>query len=241
MLTLQEEDFESEVKVVVVGNGCVGKTSMIKQFCKGQYSDEYKKTIGVDFLEKHQFVQALEEEVKLMLWDTAGQEQFHSITRSYYRGAKAAVLAFSTTDRESFNAIPLWKHKVEEECGPIPMVLVQNKVDLLEEAVISRQEAEELANELGLRFYRICVKQNLYVSDVFEYLAEIYLQKDPSQCSQTPRISIIGKPPSVPTLNFPPRIGPEVVDPLYVTSTKVTDIRRHRRGRSRILSDCTIL
>nr|PNR63214.1 hypothetical protein PHYPA_001639 [Physcomitrium patens] len=171
MLTLQEEDFESEVKVVVVGNGCVGKTSMIKQFCKGQYSDEYKKTIGVDFLEKHQFVQALEEEVKLMLWDTAGQEQFHSITRSYYRGAKAAVLAFSTTDRESFNAIPLWKHKrfrlscrkstkvspvsnstlpptltglyglkyqVEEECGPIPMVLVQNKVDLLEEAVISR-------------------------------------------------------------------------------------------------------
>ena len=48
--------FAGEVKVVVVGNGCVGKTSMIRQFCKGQYSNEYKKTIGVDFLEKHQYV-----------------------------------------------------------------------------------------------------------------------------------------------------------------------------------------
>ncbi|KAG0586562.1 hypothetical protein KC19_2G100200 [Ceratodon purpureus] len=240
MLTMQEEDFEREVKVVVVGNGCVGKTSMIRQFCKGQYSNEYKKTIGVDFLEKHQFVKALEEEVKLMLWDTAGQEQFHSMTRAYYRGAKAAVLAFSTTDRASFDAVPVWKHKVEEECGSIPMVLVQNKVDLLEDAAVSRQEAEALASELGLRFYRICVKQNLYVTDVFEYLAEMYLQRD-AHILQTPRISVIGKPPSLPALNFPRRIEPEVVDPLYKTSTKVTDIRRHRRGRSRILSDCIIL
>lgn len=65
-----EEDFDREIKVVVLGNGGVGKTSMIRRFCKGVFTDEYKKTIGVDFLEKAQFVDALQEEVRFMLWDT---------------------------------------------------------------------------------------------------------------------------------------------------------------------------
>ena len=65
-----------------------------------------------------------------MLWDTAGQEEFDAITKAYYRGAQACVVAFSTTDRASFDAVQKWKKKVEDECGAIPMVLVQNKIDL---------------------------------------------------------------------------------------------------------------
>lgn len=76
------------------------------------------------------------EEVRLMLWDTAGQEEFDAITKAYYRGAQAAVLAFSTTDRTSFDAIRSWKKKVEDECGEIPMVIVQNKIDLVDQAVV---------------------------------------------------------------------------------------------------------
>ena len=67
---MQEEDFDREVKVLVVGNGGVGKTSMIRRFCKGIFTDEYKKTIGVDFLEKALYVDNLGEEVRFMLWDT---------------------------------------------------------------------------------------------------------------------------------------------------------------------------
>lgn len=69
-----EEDFDREIKVVVLGNGGVGKTSMIRRFCKGIFTDEYKKTIGVDFLEKAQFVDALQEEVRFMLWDTGASQ-----------------------------------------------------------------------------------------------------------------------------------------------------------------------
>ncbi len=65
-----EEDFDRELKVLVIGNGGVGKTSMIRRFAKGIFTDEYKKTIGVDFLEKALFVDALGEEVRFMLWDT---------------------------------------------------------------------------------------------------------------------------------------------------------------------------
>lgn len=80
------QDVETAVKVLVVGNGGVGKTSLIKRFCKGQYTDEYKKTIGVDFLERQVTMPSMDEPVTLMLWDTAGQEEFGAITRSYYRG-----------------------------------------------------------------------------------------------------------------------------------------------------------
>lgn len=70
----------------MVGNGGVGKTSMIKRFCKGIFTNEYKKTIGVDFLEKQLYVPLIGQDVQLYLWDTAGQEEFDSITKTYYRG-----------------------------------------------------------------------------------------------------------------------------------------------------------
>lgn len=72
--------------MVVVGNGAVGKTSMIRRYCRGIYTDEYKKTIGVDFLEKTRYIDSLCEDVRMMVWDTAGQEEFDTITRTYYRG-----------------------------------------------------------------------------------------------------------------------------------------------------------
>ena len=85
------------VQVLIVGNGAVGKSSMIQRYCRGSFTKTYKKTIGVDFLEKQLRVHG--EDVRLMLWDTAGQEEFDCLTRAYYRGAQAAVVAFSTTDR----------------------------------------------------------------------------------------------------------------------------------------------
>ena len=84
-------------QVLIVGNGAVGKSSMIQRYCRGTFTKTYKKTIGVAFLEKQLRVHG--EDVRLMLWDTAGQEEFDCLTRAYYRGAQAAVVAFSTTDR----------------------------------------------------------------------------------------------------------------------------------------------
>uniref|UniRef100_A0A2S2PD02 Ras-related protein Rab-23 n=1 Tax=Schizaphis graminum TaxID=13262 RepID=A0A2S2PD02_SCHGA len=106
---MREEDLEIALKVVIVGNGAVGKSSMIQRYCRGTFTRDYKKTIGVDFLERQ--IECNGEDVRLMLWDTAGQEEFDAITKAYYRGAQACVLAFSTTDRDSFEAIHSWKIK----------------------------------------------------------------------------------------------------------------------------------
>ncbi|XP_070555524.1 ras-related protein Rab-23-like [Ptychodera flava] len=172
---MREEEIEVAIKVVVVGNGAVGKSSMIQRYCKGIFTKDYKKTIGVDFLERQIDVNG--EDVRLMLWDTAGQEEFDAITKSYYRGAQACVLAFSTVDRDSFEAIEGWKRKVEDEVGNIPMALVQNKIDLVDDAVLEPEEADELAKKLKLKFFRTSVKEDLNVNDVFRYLSERYLAR----------------------------------------------------------------
>lgn len=188
---MREEDFEIAIKVVVVGNGAVGKSSMIQRYCKGVFTQEYKKTIGVDFLERQ--IDYDGEDVRLMLWDTAGQEEFDAITKAYYRGAQACVLVFSTTDRDSFKAIETWKRKVENECGKIPMVIVQNKIDLIEQAAMTKEETELLARRLKLNFYRTSVKEDFNVSEVFRHLVGKYLDQmnEPIEES-TPHINSIG-------------------------------------------------
>lgn len=168
-------DVEMAIKVVIVGNGAVGKSSMIQRFCRGIFTRNYKKTIGVDFLER--CVRVSGEDVRLMLWDTAGQEEFDAITKAYYRGAQACVIVFSTTDRRSFDAVESWKRKVDVECPDIPMVLVQNKIDLLDEALADPQEVNMQSHRMGLRLFRTSVKENLNVEDVFHYLAECYLDR----------------------------------------------------------------
>lgn len=92
-----------------------------------------------------------------------------------YKGAGACALVFSTVDRASFDAIASWKRKVEEECDSIPMCLVQNKVDLIDEAVVTPVEVEDLARKLKLKLYRSCVKDNVNVTEIFEYLAAQYI------------------------------------------------------------------
>jgi Ras-related protein Rab-23 len=171
-----EQDVDTTLKVIVVGDGQVGKTSMITRFAKGIFTNEYKKTIGVDFLEKKLFIDSIGEEVTFLLWDTAGQEEYDAITRAYYKGAGACILAFSTTDRTSFDNIEKWYKKVTDECGNIVIVLVQNKVDLMDNAVMEARDVEFIAKKLKLKLYRTCVKEDLNVKDVFCHLGSEFVR-----------------------------------------------------------------
>lgn len=165
------DNVEDSVKVIVVGDGNVGKTSMLRRFVRGEFTDQYKKTIGAEFMEKEVFVKAKNQSLTLMLWDTAGQEVFNALTASYYRGSAAAILAFSTTDRDSFFNVEKWKQKVEAQCGNIVMILCQTKMDLMEQGVVAPQEADALAAKLKLPFFRISTKDDFNVKQLFEYTA----------------------------------------------------------------------
>lgn len=249
-----EQDVDVTLKVIVVGNGQVGKTSMITRFAKGVFTNEYKKTLAVDFLEKRLFLDNCGEEVTYLLWDTAGQEEYDAITRGYYKGAGAAVLAFSTVDRASFDALENWHRKVKDECGDIPMLLVQNKVDLIDQAIASPQEVEAVAQRLGLALYRICVKENLNVSEVFRYLGEEFLRRGgeagigvSSVTSMTKHATTAsgakavdapgGKTDYAPNQNN----GPAAAKPFKVGGDERRPSVQRTGGKKRLFTQCTLL
>ncbi|KAF8063782.1 RAB23 [Scenedesmus sp. PABB004] len=172
------EDFERELKVVVVGNGGVGKTTLIRG-AAGHGAPPggapTSRTIGGGFVQASLTVPSLGADVTLHICDTAGQAELDAVSRASYRGADGGVLVFSTADRASFDALPAWRAKLVAACGArLPMVVVQNKVDLLEQAAVSSSEAEAMARRLGLTFVRACATEGLNVTAAFVRLAELH-------------------------------------------------------------------
>nr|XP_051710582.1 ras-related protein Rab-23 isoform X5 [Oryctolagus cuniculus] len=110
-----EEDLEVAIKMVVVGNGAVGKSSMIQRYCKGIFTKDYKKTIGVDFLERQ--IQVNDEDVRLMLWDTAGQEEFDAITKAYYRVFKYLAEKYLQKLKQQITEDPEVMHSSSNKIG----------------------------------------------------------------------------------------------------------------------------
>jgi Ras-related protein Rab-23 len=98
------------------------------------------------------------------------------------------IVVFSTVDRDSFNNVEKWIGKVLKECGQIPMVIVQNKTDLMDEAQVSKEEAEKLAHKLNLTLFRTCVKDNINVSQVFQYLAKKFCNQGLSNFDLIPKV-----------------------------------------------------
>jgi len=112
-----------------------------------------------------------------MIWDTAGQECYDAITTRYYKGASGALIVFSITDKESFIAVKKWKDKIRSECDSIPIVLIMNKIDMADEAVINDKDAMNLAVELKVSLIKVSVKDNVMVNEAFENLAIEFYKK----------------------------------------------------------------
>jgi len=116
------------LKVVVAGNGAVGKTSLIRRYCEGKFELTRVATIGVDF--QTQLVALPERTVKLSIWDMAGQDRFQVIRTGFYRGSRSAALVYDVTDPESFNSLPRWHTEILDAIQKQPFVVVGNKTDL---------------------------------------------------------------------------------------------------------------
>ncbi|XP_037639847.1 ras-related protein Rab-42b [Sebastes umbrosus] len=169
-LTLWQYQF----RIIMLGDSTVGKSSMLKRYTEDLFLESINQTVGVDF-----YVHFLEVEpgvrVKLQFWDTAGQERFRSVTRSYYRNSVGGLLVFDMTSQASFDHIKEWHAEVCERVQPykVLFVLVGQKSDRDEEGerVVSREDAEKLAGELGVPYVEASAKTGQNVKDAFELLA----------------------------------------------------------------------
>ena len=165
------EDLNPSMKIIVIGNGQVGKSTLTIKFVKNIFTTEYKQTLGVDFLNIKKYIKPIDQEIDFYIWDTAGQDHFNAITRRYYRGADACLIVFSINDRESFNQVKSWHQKMTQECGKIPTALVMSKIDLKNDIKVTYEEAENLSKELKLKLFKVSSKEGIQVEECFEYLA----------------------------------------------------------------------
>ncbi|KAL0211575.1 hypothetical protein RCL1_005201 [Eukaryota sp. TZLM3-RCL] len=178
-------DFDNTVKIVAIGNGTVGKTSLAQRFCNGSFTSNYKKTIAVDFLEKVLYFEDHEQELTFNVYDTAGQEEYDSLTSTYYRGAQGALVVFATDNRSSFDNVESWVEKLMAHCDRIPIALVQNKIDLVDSSVVTDEEAQQKAQSLGVPLFRTSAKINANVTDVFQYLGEQFIDQKGETVDET--------------------------------------------------------
>ncbi len=148
---------EFRFKIVVVGDGAVGKTSLIKKFTKGTFEMDYIKTIGAQFSKYNKEIN--EDKIRLIFWDIAGQENFNFLHHLFYKEAKAAIIVFSLEENDlgnnSFTHIENWNDELKKYCDDIPVVLFANKVDLIEKINIGISRIEELVKNYNFLNYYI--------------------------------------------------------------------------------------
>jgi Ras-related protein Rab-1A len=164
-------------KIVLVGNGASGKTSLVLQYTEHKFSENYIMSIGANFA--IHLIQKPEEDIaiRLQLWDLAGQKHFTFVRPSFYRGAFAIIYIFDLTLRESFEAIKGWKDEAERHTGDIPRLLLGNKVDLTEHRVISKKEGEQLAEEIGAMYFETSAKDAINVDQAFLDITDTLMKK----------------------------------------------------------------
>lgn len=131
-------------KYIIIGDTGVGKSCLLLQFTDKRFRPDHDLTIGVEFGAR--MVDVDKKQIKLQIWDTAGQESFRSITRSYYRGAAGALLVYDVTRRETFNHLSRWLEETRYNANPeMTIMLIGNKIDLEDKRVVSYEEGQAFA------------------------------------------------------------------------------------------------
>ncbi|CAD8165617.1 unnamed protein product [Paramecium octaurelia] len=163
-------------KFILIGDTGVGKSCLLLQFIDKRFRQKHEVTIGVEFGAR--MIEFDGQNIKLQIWDTAGQESFRSITRSYYRSAAGAIIVYDITKRETFENISRWLEEAKQNGNPkLTFTLVGNKSDLEADRQVSFEEGQEFARNNGIDFVEVSAKTANNVEEVFLKTAQQILEK----------------------------------------------------------------
>jgi Ras-related protein Rab-1A len=169
---------ESVYKLILGGDGAVGKTSIVKRFTENTFKKNYKATIGTSISKKECHFEGLNSMVRFVIWDLAGQPQFKRIRPSYLANSGAGILVFDVTDRESFNNIKNWYREIRKDApSNIFLILAGNKIDLKDSREVSHSEGKALAEELGISYIETSAKTGENINEAFKMLALQLIQR----------------------------------------------------------------
>lgn len=165
-------------KISVLGDGAVGKTSLISNFTQGGFQDEYIQTIGAQFSKYTEEING--DSCKLFFWDIAGQDTFHFLRPAFYKASLAAIIVFSLEEndfgKESFKHVANWLSEIRKFCGEIPIVLFGNKIDLIDEKNYDEEKILKFVDKKDFfGYYQTSAKTGQGVHEAFQVIIkELY-------------------------------------------------------------------
>ena len=169
---------EKSLKLVLIGNMGVGKTSILTKYCDNKFNENVITTSGIEFKTKTIIKNGYK--VKMQIWDTSGQERFRSITPNYFRSSDGLLFVFDVTNRKSFEAIEDFL-KMSEGCNSknLIKVIIGNKIDQKEKREVGKDEIGNFANKHNfVKFFETSAKNGDEINDIFELIAELSTQDE---------------------------------------------------------------
>lgn len=170
------------LKVIILGDSGVGKTSLMNRYVRNKFSQQYKATIGADFLTKD--IEVDGRIVTMQIWDTAGQERFQSLGIAFYRGADACVLVYDVTDPKSFDSLDSWMEEFLIQASPrnqdsFPFVCLGNKSDMEANRAVPASKAQSWCQKKGkIPQFETSAKSAVNVEQAFLTVARNALEQE---------------------------------------------------------------
>ncbi len=168
------------ISIGTIGDSQVGKSAMTEIYLNREFSEEYLTTIGININIKDTkiIINGEEKEIKVKIWDTAGQEKFKSISTQYIKNCDGILLIYAINNKKTFENIEIWLNEIEnkKKKNNIPLVLIGNKIDLEKEREVSFQEGEKLAQTYNMEFFECSAKDKINVNESFNCLIELIFQ-----------------------------------------------------------------
>lgn len=163
------DEYDYLFKVLLIGDSSVGKTSVLLRYVDDKFNAEFQTTIGVDFKVSTFLMNG--KNIKLQLWDTAGQDRFKTIVASYYRGAHGILLMYDITNQTSFQNVQRWYDEAQNYLQKsVPKLLIGNKADLAGQRTVRMEDATALADRIGVEYIETSAKNSTNVKSAFEML-----------------------------------------------------------------------
>jgi small GTP-binding protein len=165
------------IKLLTLGDTMVGKTSIVLRFSDDKFDENQFATIGIDF--KTRYIKVRDASVKVLIWDTAGQEKFRNVAKQYYKGANGVLLIYDICNRKSFERIEFWMNELKEnnQIESLYTILVANKIDLEDKRVVTREEGEKYAENNNINYFEVSAKTGEGIVDLFNNITKGTIDK----------------------------------------------------------------
>ena len=170
-----EQNFDEEIKIIVLGESGVGKSNIIIRFGGGQFDPNSVPNNTASFIIK--YLTFGNKIYRLNIWDTAGQEKYHSLTKIFIKDSNIVLLVYAVNDYQTFKQLDFWYKTIKEACSNIIIGVLGNKIDLLQEVVIDEEEARKKAKEFNGKFtYTSALNDDTGIDEIIETLVKDYIK-----------------------------------------------------------------